>query len=568
MRTLIVGVLACLVAGALLIPAAAPSRPNTSAREYVVLYESGASTEAAHAAIRRAGGTILRENRAVGLATVRSANADFLADATAEAALFGAAGNQAIGTTGQARSHRLDEERLQSERNSSRFRAAVTGETSNDDTPTPGGPFEPLAPLQWDMAMVHATKYESQNVQPGKKGVLVGIIDSGIDASHPDLAPNVDLALGRNFTTDIPLIDGPCEDEPDQSCSDAPNTDENGHGTHVAGTVAAAVNQLGISGVAPNVTLVSLRAGQESGYVFLQPVVDALTFAADHGIDVVNMSFYIDPWLFNCTDNPADSPAAQAEQRTIIEATNRALRYAHRHDVTLVGSAGNENTNLDHPFFDDTSPDFPPGAAYPRDVDNGCLSMPTEGFRVISVSALGPSTAKADYSNYGKEQIDVSAPGGYFRDFLGTAAYRTPGNLVLSTYAENVAREFGDVDDQGNPTNDFVLKSCNGPTCAYYTYLQGTSMAAPHAVGVAALIVSEYGRRDRRMGGLTLDPDRVQQILERSASDHACPTPRLFSYADVDRPPAYDAFCQGSPRFNGFYGEGIVNAYAAVLGSK
>ena len=81
-------------------------------------------------------------------------------------------------------------------------------------------------------------------------------------------------------------------------------------------------------------TLVNLRAGQDSGYFFLQPSVDALTYAGDHGIDVVNMSYYIDPWLFNCAANPADSPEAQLEQRTIIAATNRALDYALRHGVT------------------------------------------------------------------------------------------------------------------------------------------------------------------------------------------------------------------------------------------
>ena len=59
----------------------------------------------------------------------------------------------------------------------------------------------------------------------------------------------------------------------------------------------------------------NLRAGQDSGYFFLSPTVDALTYAGDHGIDVVNMSFYIDPWLYNCRSNPADSPAEQREQR-------------------------------------------------------------------------------------------------------------------------------------------------------------------------------------------------------------------------------------------------------------
>ena len=106
--------------------------------------------------------------------------------------------------------------------------------------------------------------------------------------------------------------------------------DEDGHGTHVAGTIASPLNGLGMAGVAPNVRLVNLRAGQDSGYFFLQPSVDALTYAGDHGVDVVNMSYFIDPWLYNCSGNPADSATQQLEQRTIIEATTRALDYARK----------------------------------------------------------------------------------------------------------------------------------------------------------------------------------------------------------------------------------------------
>jgi subtilisin family serine protease len=83
--------------------------------------------------------------------------------------------------------------------------------------------------------------------------------------------------------------------------------DEDGHGTHVAGLVAAALNGLGTAGVAPKVTLVNIRAGQDSGFFFLQATVDAMVYAGLVGIDVVNMSFLTDPWLYNCLDNPADS---------------------------------------------------------------------------------------------------------------------------------------------------------------------------------------------------------------------------------------------------------------------
>jgi subtilisin family serine protease len=163
--------------------------------------------------------------------------------------------------------------------------------------------------------------------------VKVGIIDTDVDGSHPDIAPNFDKADSRNFTRDIPTdvtgatVDGPCEF---RGCVDPVEHDDNGHGTHVAGTIAAAANGFGVSGVAPNVTIVNVRAGQDSGFFFLKPTVDALTYAGDAGIDVVNMSFYIDPWLYNCQNNPADSAQEKAQQRTIVEAVNRALKYAHK----------------------------------------------------------------------------------------------------------------------------------------------------------------------------------------------------------------------------------------------
>jgi subtilisin family serine protease len=538
---------------------------QASSSEYVVLYADGASVASAHQAIKAARGTLVKENLAVGVATVRSSSPTFVRDVARQSALDGAARNVAIGRLApEAKVTRNAIDRL-----TETERAAGKASTSATTTSIPGA--EPLAGLQWDMAMIHATPEGSYATQPGQRGVRVGILDTGVDGTHPDIAPNFDLALSRNFVTDMVDIDGPCEYA---GCVDPANHDDGGHGTHVAGTVAAAMNGLGIAGVAPNVTIVNIRAGQDSGYFFLQPSVDALTYAADNAIDVVNMSYYIDPWLYNCKDNPADSAEQQLEQQTIIKATNRALDYAHKHGVTLIAAEGNGHTNLDNVTFDGTSPDYPPNTEYDRTITKTCPSMPADGHHVINVGAVGPSTIKSDYSNWGKQDTDVTAPGGYFRDGFGTPTYRTNGNLVLSTMPENVALAEGAITTPGGPVTPAfegaVIRDCSGGTCGYYQYLQGTSMASPHAVGVAALIVSQWGKRDGPKGSdqLKMSPGEVEKILKKTATDHACPDPALISYTNVGRPASYDALCEGSAKFNNIWGEGIVDALAAVTSKK
>jgi lantibiotic leader peptide-processing serine protease len=534
--------------------------------KYIVLYEQGASPAAVRTAVVHAKGRVLRANNKVGVATVISANPRFRGDAEASRAIKGVARNVTIGRAKPALRPKLSPEQLRAFRRASRGTAQSSGGAYSQRNSA-----EPLANLQWDMKMIHATPDGSYGVEKGSKRVLVGILDTGIDGNHPDIAPNFNRALSRNFTTDVPLVDGPCAAEPDQSCSDPNDVDENSHGTHVASTVASPINGLGMAGVAPNVTLVNIRAGQDSGFFFLQPSVDALTYAGDNGIDVVNMSYYIDPWLYNCGNPlhpvPEDSPADRAEQKTIIEATQRALDYAHLHGVTLIAAAGNGHEDIIIPTHDSTSPDFPPGTEHERTVNNTCLDLPTEGNNVISVSSVGPSKTKADYSNWGYGEIDVAAPGGWFRDVGWTPANPNGGvqNQILAAYPKNVAEEAGDLNPDGTPNNPFVVRDCKGSTCAYYQWIQGTSMASPHAVGVAALIVSQYGHREGK--GISLHPLFTQAYLEASAMDTPCQSNQpdgTFSYAFVNRPASFTAFCQGTPVYNGTYGHGIVDALNAV----
>jgi subtilisin family serine protease len=562
-RKVLLVALAALVAATLALPASAgpsgqartgaaaqPSGQLQSANgEYVVAYADAASAASARAAIKAAGGTVVKENTQVGVATVKSSNPSFIAAAGRQSALVGAARNRPIGKLPSGAAPKDDVERLTA------AERAAAKRTASTNGHAPGQ--EPLADKQWDMRMIDATPSGSYRVNQGSHGVMVGIIDTGVDGHHPDIKPNFNRALSRNFTTDIPLVDGPCEHP---SCVDPADEDDEGHGTHVAGLVGAALNGLGTAGVAPKVTLVNIRAGQDSGFFFLQPTVDAIVYAGLVGIDVINMSFFTDPWLFNCLDNPADSPEEQLEQLTVRVATQRAINFARGHGVTPVAALGNEHTDLGNPTLDETSPDFPPGTEKSRTVDNSCITVPTETRGVISISALGPSGYKADYSNYGIEQTDFSAPGGWFRDYFGLPQNRQPENLNLSPMPKALAEEA--LEDPANVP--FIVKDCKGSTCAFYQYLSGTSMASPHAAGVAALIVSAHGRHDGQHGGLTLDPSAVERILTRTAKQTPCPSPPNFAYPD-DRDPTFDGVCEGTLARNGIYGRGVVNALTAVL---
>ena len=548
----------------------------TQARTFQVLADSGVTAGALSRTLTRAGAQVVRQNTAIGLVTVTSTDAGFAARARRLAGVAGAAADRSIATAPsgrQVKPHPVEKEHV-----FTTSRANGTGQA----VPAPPEGQDPLDGLLWGMKMINA--FEAHAIERGGK-VRVGILDTGVDGSHLDIAPNFDAKLSRNFTHDIEAIDGPCEYV---GCVDPANVDDDGHGTHVAGTIGAALNGVGVSGVAPEATLVNIRGGQDSGYFFLAPVVDALTYAGNEGLDVVNMSFYVDPWLYNCAGGAPQDQAVEAvaEQNMIIEAMTRALGYATGHGVALVGALGNDHDDLSKPRTDLSSPDYDnplydwDSAPYARTIGNAtCLNLPVEGPDVIGVSAVGPSGTKSDFSNYTTDldsgEIEVSAPGGWFRDGFGTSSFRTNGNLILSAAPLNVLQSTGEVDKNGNITaqgrDSGVLKNCtndkqneNTASCAYYQWLQGTSMAAPHASGVAALVVAAHGE-GTSVEDFGLASASTRALLMNTATNHACPAGGVRSYVREGRSGEYTATCVGDADFNGFYGDGIVNALGAVL---
>ncbi len=549
---------------------ASPARSagTQAATSYVVLAEAGTSVTALAERLGGSGSKVTSVNRDIGMVVVSSTDTGFRARAATTSGVEGVAADRSIGYAPPRRPLTVERENLTSARAGTAPRAA----TKPAKKPTKVK-SDPLDSLLWGMRMINAD--QAHAITLGSKQVRVGVMDTGVQGDHPDLHANFDYERSRNFVTDIPEIDGACEST---DCVDPVGEDDNGHGTHVAGTIGAAMNGFGVSGVAPKVDIVEVRAGQDSGYFFLQPTVDALTYSANAGLDVVNMSFYVDPWLYNCAGGaPEDTPEQAADQDVIIEAMTRALEYAHSKNVTLVAATGNNHEDLANPRHDFSSPDY--GAdPHERTIDNAtCLDLPVEGPHVIGVNALGPSERKSDFSNYTTDlnsgEVEVSAPGGWFRDGFGTSTYRTNENLILSSVPLVALQDTGEVDENGDITPDGeatgVKKVCQadpapGTTaCGYYAFFQGTSMAAPHAAGVAALAVSTHGRK-LSPGNFGLEPHAVRALLLGTATDHACPEGGVQSYTEVGRSAEFTATCVGTPAYNGFYGAGIVNALGVV----
>jgi subtilisin family serine protease len=517
-------------------PSPTPVGPGPRNDEYDVVYAAGVSLYDGAFAAAQAGGEVIHENAATKVVTVR-AGRDFITRARKDKRIYGAVRNPTLGRPPAPEQHR---------------QAAQGAGTTRTNTGS-----DPLSDLQWDMTAIHAPQARAQ--EPGDPRVLVAVIDTGVDRTHPDIAKAYDAELSRNFVTDYPGADGPCEVP---SCIDPVGTDDDGHGTHVAGTiVAAAADGFGMAGVAPGVHLVDLRAGQDSGLFLLMPTVDALVYAGDIGVDVANMSYYVDPWLWNCTHSASDTGEEQYEQRALIEGVRRAVDYAYRKGVTLVAAAGNEHEDLDSPAVDVISPDFPDGAAIRRRIDRTCYVLPTTLPHVVEVSSIGRDGVKADYSSYGLAHIAVTAPGGSAALANGSGPDAQYG--TLSAWPAALAREDGSVDSHGRPHTPYVVRYCRDKQCAYYRYLTGTSMASPHAVGVAALIVSKFGVPDpAHPGTLRMDPAAVVAKLKGTATAKPCPSPATQRYPV--RPPEYAATCRGTTAHNSFYGDGLVDALAAL----
>ena len=386
----------------------------------------------------------------------------------------------------------------------------------------PSSGTEPLARCQWDMGVIHAN--EAHAVATGA-GVKVGVIDGGVDFTHPDLAGAIDVARSCSFIYSSTPTADPAEVANGNCSNKAAVQDLQGHGTHVSTTIAGRVNGIGIAGVAPRATIVGLKACTIVGFCFADSVAAALRYAGDQGLDVVNLSLFADPYLYFCSND--------AGQRAVLHDLQSATRYAQQRGVVVVAAAGNEADDLGHPTTDEISPDWPPDTAVVRRVRNNCRVTPAELPGVVTVSAMGVNTL-ASYSNVGSP-VDVTAPGG--------DAPQTPA----SVYGRGrILAGWSSTDETGtwealSAANRAVLTGGGR-----YVWISGTSMASPHAAGVAALIRGQHP--DMPQGA-------VAAHLRATATSMSCP---------ANWPADDERQCTGGSGQTSFFGAGMVNALAAA----
>ena len=220
-------------------------------------------------------------------------------------------------------------------------------------------------------------------MNPGSKAITVGVLDTGVDDQHQDLKANFDADKSASCAY------GKLDVRPG---SWRPIAE---HGTHVAGTIAAAKDGKGMVGVAPGVKVSSIRVAEAGSTLFFpENTVCAFIFAADKGVSVTNNSYYVDPWWVTC---PTDQ-----DQDAIMEAVRRSVAYADSKGVVNVSAAGNENYNLASKTDDTESPNDSTPA--PREVTNECLNLPTELPNMVSVAFCRPREQQVELLELRHEQ--------------------------------------------------------------------------------------------------------------------------------------------------------------------
>ncbi|WP_189600021.1 S8 family serine peptidase [Streptomyces lateritius] len=404
---------------------AAPAAWAAGTRAYLVITAPG-DTTAVRTAVANNGGSVFASYDAIGVIVAHSTSTTFASTMRA------VSGVQQVGAT---RTSDVPADAYNPALPANPAQSATTLTESN----------------RWDMTQIKAD--QAWAVTTGSASVKVGVLDTGVDDQHQDIAPNF------NAADSVSCAYGKADTRAGAW------RDVGTHGTHVAGTIAAAKNGKGVIGVAPGVKISSVRIAEPtSSLFFAENTVCGFMWAGDHGFKVTNNSYYTDPWAFNCPDN--------VDQAAIIEGVKRAQAYAESKGSLQIAAAGNSNYDLANKTTDSESPND--STPVTRTITNACIDIPTELPGVVTVAAMGSGNVKASYSNFGNGVIDIAAPGG------------DGASGVYSTL----------------PGGKYGSKS-------------GTSMASPHVAGVAALMASVDP---------ALTPADIRARLSTQANDTACPS--------------------------------------------
>ena len=254
----------------------------------------------------------------------------------------------------------------------------------------PGNPATPdnLSSQQWNLEMIGA--FQAQTITGGSPDVRVALIDSGIDPGHPEFAGRIDTANSVSCITGTPVKDP----------TGTLWRDNVGHGTHVAGIIAAGDNDFGTVGVAPNIQLLIVKVTDPGLPITPQAAACAFKYVSQQNVDVANASFAVDkgatgsadPLDFFCASDPADAAA--------IQVVGGAVKSALRSGTTIVASAGNNGVDMTQPA-----------------AGSSCVRMPVQLPGVIGVASEGRNggpvlATPPGPSNFGFGAIDLVAPGG------------------------------------------------------------------------------------------------------------------------------------------------------------
>ncbi len=381
--------------------------------------------------------------------------------------------------------------------------------------------------LMWNQVRIHADQSWQQPVGLGAPQVLVGVVDTGLDYTHIELQNHVSQTVDFTLTENPPLCPGVGlpTDAQLKIAFGAPGADLdfNGHGTWIAGNIAAKINITGTNGIVPNVGLVSLKVAQNCGLAYDSSILSAILYAADNGIDVVNLSF---SHYLNRSD-----PA----QETLYETYVQVIAYARSKGTTIVAGAGDEHARIGdggQVIGHGTLSAVPGGTdnfglwqipgGIPGVVDvsatNNVVNTPSSSCPADSLAAgthqwckptsdahqpagAGLENQLAFYSNYGP-RIDLAAPGGAAKfnlpsiDRGGAEGWPWTGVTSVeggSSVADgyNAWQEFGINSNFATQIPCFTFTgSLVFPNNQCYAIQQGSTLAASHVSAVLALTAS------------------------------------------------------------------------------